>query len=399
MTLFQLEESENAMKGQAEFAKSTLRLLRPDFDSLLNAIREAGFDAIGPVVRDGAIVYDRIAGASDLPIGWTDDQSGGSYRLLKKRREQSLFDFAAGPHSWKKYLHPSTVTLWRRHRSDGSVAEAAPDAGTRKPYALVGVHACDLAAIGIQDRVLLNGDTADPIYRANRDGALIVAVNCSTPGGTCFCASMGTGPKVSKGFDIALTEISRNGDHYFVVETGSARGAEILKQTPATPSTADELSAANEVSVTAARKMGRSLDTHGLADILRDAVDAPRWSEVAKRCLNCANCTMVCPTCFCTNVEDTTDLTGDVAERRRVWDSCFTLGFTCIHGGTIRASGMSRYRQWLTHKLSTWHDQFGTAGCVGCGRCITWCPVGIDITEEARAIRAQAKATPVATDA
>lgn len=387
------------MKGKAEFAKRMLTLARSDFDSLLNAIREAGFDAIGPVVRDGAVVYDRIAAAGDLPIGLTDDQSGGSYRLLKKRSEPTLFDFAAGPHSWKKYLHPPMVTLWRRHRSDGSVAEAEAVAGAREPYAFVGVRACDLAAIEIQDRVLLKGEASDPIYRANREGILIVAVNCSTPGGTCFCASMGTGPKAAKGFDIALTEITRDGEHYFVIETGSARGADILRRLPATPSTADHMSAANEVSVTAARRMGRSLDTHGLADVLRDAVDAPRWNEVAKRCLNCANCTMVCPTCFCTNIEDTTDLSGDVAERRRVWDSCFTLGFTYIHGGTIRASGLSRYRQWLTHKLSTWHDQFGTTGCVGCGRCITWCPVGIDITEEARAIRAQASSKPVATNA
>jgi Fe-S oxidoreductase len=96
---------------------------------------------------------------------------------------------------------------------------------------------------------------------------------------------------------------------------------------------------------------------------------------------------MVCPTCFCTTVEDVSDVTGDHAERWRRWDSCFTLGFSYIHGGSIRNSGKARYRQWMTHKLASWIDQFGTSGCVGCGRCITWCPVGIDITEEARAIR------------
>ncbi|MBF0393567.1 MAG: 4Fe-4S dicluster domain-containing protein, partial [Alphaproteobacteria bacterium] len=114
----------------------------------------------------------------------------------------------------------------------------------------------------------------------------------------------------------------------------------------------------------------------------------PRWDEVAKRCLTCGNCTMVCPTCFCTTVDDVTDLGGTRTERVRSWDSCFTLDFSYIHGGSVRNEGSSRYRQWITHKLSSWHDQFGSSGCVGCGRCITWCPVGIDITEEVGAIRA-----------
>ena len=112
-----------------------------------------------------------------------------------------------------------------------------------------------------------------------------------------------------------------------------------------------------------------------------------RWQDLAQRCLDCGNCTMACPTCFCSKVEDITDLTGDHAERWREWDSCFTMDFSYIHGGSVRATTRSRYRQWLVHKLATWLDQFGSSGCVGCGRCITWCPVGIDLTEEVRLIR------------
>jgi formate hydrogenlyase subunit 6/NADH:ubiquinone oxidoreductase subunit I len=138
----------------------------------------------------------------------------------------------------------------------------------------------------------------------------------------------------------------------------------------------------------AAAQMGRVMDTSDIKELLYRNYEHPRWDNVAGRCLTCANCTNVCPTCFCTTVEDVTDLTGQQAERRRRWDSCFTMDFSYIHGGSIRASTKSRYRQWMTHKLATWIDQFGTSGCVGCGRCITWCPVGIDITEEVAAIRA-----------
>jgi ferredoxin len=148
-----------------------------------------------------------------------------------------------------------------------------------------------------------------------------------------------------------------------------------------------DIGRAEEIVAQTAAHMGRSMDTSGIKELLYRNLDHPRWDNVASRCLTCTNCTMVCPTCFCTTVEDTTDLTGERAERWRKWDSCFTMDFSYIAGGSVRSSAKSRYRQWMTHKLASWIDQFGTSGCVGCGRCITWCPVGIDITEEVRAIR------------
>jgi ferredoxin len=238
----------------------------------------------------------------------------------------------------------------------------------------------------IQDQVFNNGTFADPGYLARRAAALIVAVNCARPSGTCFCASMGTGPRATQGFDLALTELIDGEQHDFLVETGSEKGAAILARLPHRTATSDVIAAAEAVLAAAAKAMGRAMvpEVHTL---LKNNLEHPRWDEVAQRCLSCTNCTLVCPTCFCTTVEDTTDLAGQMTERWRQWDSCFTLDFSYIHGGSIRREGRSRYRQWITHKLSTWYDQFGSSGCVGCGRCITWCPVGIDITEEARAIR------------
>jgi ferredoxin len=135
------------------------------------------------------------------------------------------------------------------------------------------------------------------------------------------------------------------------------------------------------------RPRPRSLDTENIRDLLFDNLEHPRWKEVADRCLSCANCTLVCPTCFCSSVTEVTDLTGDAVSRERQWASCFTLEHSQMHGANARPTTASRYRQWLTHKLAGWIDQFGTSGCTGCGRCITWCPVGIDITEEVAAIR------------
>ncbi len=228
---------------------------------------------------------------------------------------------------------------------------------------------------------------SDRDYAARREDVFLVAVNCFEPGGTCFCTSMGTGPKVESGSDLTLTELL-DLEHRFLVEAGSDRGAELLAELSGRPAVATDLAAAEQSVATAADKMGRTMETFDLRDLLDRNLEHPRWDDVAQRCLTCGNCTLVCPTCFCSAVEDETDLSGGEAERWRVWDTCFSVDYSHIHGGSIRPSGRSRYRQWMTHKLGTWHDQFGSSGCVGCGRCITWCPVGIDITEEVAAIRA-----------
>lgn len=358
---------------------------RQGFPKLLDALRQQGYQIVGPTVRDGAIVYDKIATVEELPIGWTDEQDAGTYRL-KRRPDHALFGYVVGPHSWKKFLHPPVLSLWKAKRN-GKSFEIVSNDDEIPQYAFIGVRSCELHAIFIQDRVFTNGKFIDPHYQARRQKIFIIAVNCVQAGGTCFCASMKTGPKATLGFDLALTEIIDGQRHYFVVEVGTEKGAEILQKVPTTKAQAGDVQMAQERVARAAQQMGRQLDTTNIKELLYRNLEHPRWDEVATRCLSCANCTMVCPTCFCTTVEDVTDLTGTEAERVRKWDSCFTLDFSYIHGGSVRASAKSRYRQWLTHKLASWIDQFGTSGCVGCGRCITWCPVGIDITEEVRAIR------------
>jgi ferredoxin len=345
-----------------------------------------GYRVIGPTRRDGAIVYDRVTCLDELPAGWTDRQDGGHYRL-ERRGDAAYFGYAVGPQSWKRFLHPPIERLWQARRDGHGFSVVADDAPTER-LAFVGVRACELRAIAIQDQVFLGGQYRDRAYRIRRDHAFIVAVDCGEAGGTCFCASMGTGPKVETGFDLALTELVDDSRHLFLLEVGSADGADLTATLPHRPASEAEIAAAAAVIARTRAMMGRTLDTDGLKELLQANPGHPRWDEVAERCLACGNCTMVCPTCFCTTVDDTTDLSGNSAERVRRWDSCFTLDFSYLHGGSVRSSTRSRYRQWMTHKLAHWFDQFGTSGCVGCGRCITWCPVGIDITEEAAAIRA-----------
>jgi len=358
--------------------------------TLLDVLRKRGYQVIGPTLGEGAIVYDELNSIANLPVGWTDEQDGGNYRL-KKREDNALFGYTVGPHSWKKLLFPSLLRLWQAKRN-GSSFQIVTDNEADQKFAFIGVRSCDIHAISIQDKVFMGGQYIDPYYKLRREDAFVIAVNCGKAGGTCFCVSMNTGPRATFGFDLALTEIIESDSHYFLVETGTELGAEILREIPHKEANEKEKCAADSIVKKTSEQMGRFVDTTNIKDLFYRNYEHPRWNNVAERRLNCANCTMVCPTCFCTTVEDVTDLTGDNAERWRKWDSCFTMDFSYIHGGSVRSSTKSRYRHWITHKLATWIDQFGTSGCVGCGRCMTWCPVAIDITEEVEAIR---KSEPV----
>jgi sulfhydrogenase subunit beta (sulfur reductase) len=357
---------------------------RSELDRLIVILRDRGYTVIGPTIREEAIVYDEVNGLADLPEGWTDEQDGGTYRL-RRRDDSALFGYAVGPHSWKQFLFPPRTLLMRAQRTDDGF-EVEPSDEEQPTFAFLGVRGCDLAAIHVQDRVFM-GPYTDPTYAVRRSSAFIVALNCSTPSGTCFCVSMGTGPKAGPGYDLGLTELLDEEGHRFLVEIGTERGEEVMDALSHRPSEPAEEDAASAVVERAAASMGREMRTDDIKELLYANYEHPRWEDVASRCLTCTNCTLVCPTCFCSTVEDTSDLTGDSTERWRSWDSCFTLDFSELGGSNVRTTNKGRYRQWMTHKLATWIDQFGTSGCTGCGRCITWCPVGIDITEEVRAIR------------
>ncbi|GCE09863.1 4Fe-4S dicluster domain-containing protein [Dictyobacter aurantiacus] len=355
-------------------------------EQLLIALRHRGYEVVGPTVHNEAIVYNVLTSINDLPRGYTDEQDGGVYRL-KRRNDDAFFGYAVGPHSWKQFLHPSITRLWRAQRDEQGIHIAVSDDDSHR-YAFIGVRSCELHAIAIQDRVFLQDAYIDPIYQERRKDLFIVALNCGQAGGTCFCTSMQTGPRATTGYDLALTEIIDAHNHFFVVQIGSEAGADIMHALECQPAGDEEIARAEQVVEQTARSMGRQMPTspQGIKDLLARNLEHSRWDDVAQRCLSCTNCTMVCPTCFCTTIEDTTDLADKETERVRKWDSCFNVDFSYLYGGSVRTSSKSRYRQWMTHKLSTWFDQFGSSGCVGCGRCITWCPVGIDITEEACAI-------------
>ena len=376
---------------------SFLSIDHSQFQALIDSLRGLGYRTVGPRIADGSIIYADLSSIDQLPVGYVDRQDGGYYRL-EKSEGAGFFDHVVGPHSLKNFMFPPRETLLESIRTNGTWQMSAPEIEAA-PLAVIGVRSCDLHALAIQDKVFLDGPYVDPGYKARREKLFVVAVNCRRAAATCFCHSMKTGPVVKDGFDLALTEL---GPH-FLVEVGSNKGTGVMEAIDFEFATQQQIEKSRAVSSRleaelqtrgsnpqsqAGAPRERFLDTTNIHDLLLDNLEHPRWMEVAERCLACANCTLVCPTCFCASVEDVSDLSGENVRRERAWDSCFTMEHSYTNTGVVRKTTASRYRQWLTHKLATWIDQFGTSGCVGCGRCITWCPVAIDLTEEVAAIRA-----------
>jgi sulfhydrogenase subunit beta (sulfur reductase) len=367
-----------------------LFLPHTQLQALLDAISQAGFAIIGPQVREGAIVYDWLNTAEQLPWGMQDVQSPGEYRL-RATKEKLAFAWANGPQAIKPQLFKPTESLWEVTRDEqGRLAfqEKKPET---QATALFAVKACDIRAMLIQDKVFIDSDHPDAHYTARRKNVLIVAANCTYSPANCFCVSAGGYPRAEAHFDIAMTEIT----HGLVMQAGSATGESIVNTLSLASATDAQIKQAQQGIEHAANSQSKKLPLPNdgpLRDMLFNHLDHPRWDDVAQRCLSCGNCTSVCPTCFCSNVESKTALEGQHSEQVREWGSCFTQQHSYIVGKVIRPDTKTRYRQWLTHKVGSWHEQFDSSGCVGCGRCITWCPVGIDITEELTAIHQEEKA-------
>ena len=361
-------------------------------DELVKVVVARGFRAVGPVVADGAIALKEIEGAADLPAGWQDRQAPGRYELTQTGGHR-LFDWAVGPHSVKAEVFPPKATVWRAKPPDYHVEEVED---VTAPVAVIGVRPCDLAGLEVLGRALDGATVPDPTYRRRRRSAFLVAVECTRPASTCFCVAMGTGPGRRQRLRHSphRTRWGRRGRRSpggrrssvpgpgrLAIGQGGALGPSPEAGRRKRPFPKGDAAGTSRFAHGPWCRHRRPARTYGPQPgqpaLGRSGRALPRLRQLHIRM----------PDCFCSNFEDTTDLQGTV-ERRRTWASCSDLAYSYVHGGPVRSSIKSRYRQWATHKFSWWWDQFGISGCVGCGRCITWCPAGIDITEEIAALRA-----------
>ncbi|MDA8128771.1 MAG: 4Fe-4S dicluster domain-containing protein [Betaproteobacteria bacterium] len=349
--------------------------------SLVAELMARGYRCLGPAKENGAIVMRELESPEGLQRGLQAEQAPGRYRLTSDPHDR-YFAWANGPQAIKPQTFAPQESLWRAERDEAGGLRFVPELPAVVKRAVIGVRACDLAALAVQDAHFLRTGRRDAQYAQRREALFLVAVQCAEPAATCFCASTGDGPTPAFGYDLSLAELKDG----FVVVSGSDEGQAVAAALDLPAASAQQIEAAQRQGEAAAAAQTRSLPGRKLRDVLMSRLEHPRWDAVAARCLACGNCTAVCPTCFCHAEADVPALDGRTSDHLRTWDSCFGEAHGHLHGFNVRPDIRTRYRQWLTHKLATWHDQFGRSGCVGCGRCIAWCPVGIDLTEEVAAL-------------
>jgi len=352
-------------------------LYKNDFDSLLKTLKLEGYHIIAPQVADNAIVYRELLNFSQLPLGVSDIQGRGKY-ALEVCGHNNWFAWANGPQALKPLLFSANEPLWSATQGEDKTIHFEQKLPEVKPTAVLGVRACDLAALALHDKHFLEREYVDPYYQQRRNSLLLIAVNCSHPSANCFCVSTGDGPFVQQAYDILLTEL----DDRFLISSGSEEGEKICRQLTLDDATETDLQREEDQQKTAIAVQKKSLPNVNIADSLQKKLNHPQWEVIAEKCLSCGNCTAVCPSCFCHKEIDQQSLDGENSLHSRHWDSCFSQEHGHIHGAHIREETSKQYRQWLTHKFSAWVEQYGKSGCVGCGRCISWCPAGIDVTEE-----------------
>jgi len=280
--------------------------------------------------------------------------------------------------SLKSALFPQTERLFLyRQTGEGVETEVPPE---EKELVLFGIRPCDARSLVLLDGVFQSG-IEDPYFSGKRKRSLVIAMACATSGRACFCTAVGGSPCATEGSDLLLLDL---GDRY-LVEAATDKGKEIVKDRLFEATDEKDLAEGEKFKAKAEAAMdGKVSDApmtgKTLEEGLKEVFDDPLWEELTETCMSCGVCTYLCPTCHCFDICDETALTG--GERIRIWDSCqFPLFTRQASGFNPRPTGRERFRQRIMHKFSYLPENGNITGCVGCGRCVTECPVNLDIRE------------------
>lgn len=288
----------------------------------------------------------------------------GNFRRVTDPKEITL-NGRNTQRSPKELFFPQTEVMFTYQK--GNKGEAERPALTEKRV-ILGIRPCDVKGMLLLDKLFDNEDYRDPYYIEKREATIIIGLACNNPQETCFCTSLGIQPDSKEGMDVLLREIKGG----YLATGVSKKGEELISSLPDAKG--------NEKT----REVGKPSTSFtidgGLSAKLSERFDDEVWAKISEKCLGCATCTYLCPTCHCFDVQD--EVVGEEGRRIRLWDSCqFPLFTRHTTGHNPREKGRERMRNRIMHKFSYFVNIFGETACVGCGRCIANCPVNFDIRE------------------
>jgi sulfhydrogenase subunit beta (sulfur reductase) len=300
------------------------------------------------------------------------------FRILDEEKTPD-FNYQNTRLSPKSVIYPQSERMF-----EVNLDEKDPEANIYKeaakdyfPQAVVGVRPCDGHAFQIVKCNFDNPEYRDPWWVQRFESTTLVGIGCNEPCSTCFCSSVGGGPFSEKGLDVLVYDLGET----LVAKTITAKGEELLRQAEGGKSVDERgRKRMEELAAKAKKRITSTVATDRLKDkVVTQLFDAPFWEEVVFACINCGTCTFLCPTCWCFDIQD--EVMGKVGDRMRNWDSCMFPLFT-LHGSghNPREKKLQRVRQRFMHKLKYYVDKYNEGiQCSGCGRCVRYCPVNIDI--------------------
>ena len=334
------------------------RLDKKDFRPFLQNLIET-YDLFAPVqLTEGVSAYKKIDQPEEVDLSHSNSQKAA-----------------------KEVFFPQSEVMLQCEKTE-KLNRVTSVEEVRRERILLGARPCDLQAISILDPVFMGKEYTDVYYLKKRETTLIIGFACDQPRSTCFCSSVGGGPFIRTGSDLFFIDL---GDAYlieFITKKGGAlRDNRLLKEADA-----KDLSLAHGIEKKAREKLNSYLPVEGIEKSLDRIMEGPFWDRIHEKCIGCGVCTFLCPTCHCFDIAD--EAVNNKGRRVRNWDSClFPLYSLETSGHNPRPTGRERTRQRLMHKFNYYPKNFGRIACVGCGRCIAYCPVNFDIREAIEEIK------------
>ena len=329
-----------------------LKLNKKDLKPFLQSLMDE-YDLFAPVqLTEGVSVYKKVDHPDEVDLTHPNPQK-----------------------PMKEVFFPQSETMFR-YEKVGEQNQVVSTEEVKRERIILGARPCDIQAVSLMDEVFSGKEYTDVYYINKRNITTIIGMACGHPFSTCFCSSTGGGPFLRNGSDLFFIDLGES----FLVEFLTGKGMTFQKNKFFGEASTEEINLAKALEEKALHKTDASVPVKGIEKRLDLMAESPFWDRVHEKCIGCRVCTYLCPTCHCFDIVD--EALTNKGQRVRNWDSCLSSLYSLeTSGHNPRPTNRERTRQRIMHKFNYFPKNFGRIACVGCGRCILYCPVHFDIRQ------------------